>query len=142
MRADGIDEQQLKLNVPFDEVDSGFVSIAVEKIEILESKKFMEAILDHVSVNHFFVSFTYLADLSFHLVFENRIKKSHFRLSSGNSVSFSVFQRLCKEHLKCRKLHDGCISIFFCKVGVVDRIASLSTSHSCSISTVLLDSLF
>ena len=99
--------------------------------------------LDHISINHFVIGLSDLSDLFFHLILKNIIKGCHtLNITHPYSISFSVFHGSDQEHLKGTQLHNTCISIFSCEIGIVYGITSQSTSYSSGISSVFSCSLF
>ena len=100
VRADWIKENELEVHVLLDEINSRLV-ITVDKIHILYCREVMETILDHISIDHFFISISHLSNLILHLVLENLIEKcSTFILTDSSSVVFLVLNSFREEHFK------------------------------------------
>lgn len=143
MGTDGVEEDQLQEDVAFDEVQSGFVGVAVEQVEVLYAGEVMQALLYDIAVYHLFVCLSYLQDLVLDLVLEYCVEVLHvgiFRLP--RAVLGPVLQRLGQKHLEGGELHDGCIGVFFCEIGVVDGVAGLRAGHPRGVSAVFLHGLF
>lgn len=142
MRADGVQEDELQVDIAFDEVDSGFVIVAVQQIQILHARKVMQPILYDVSVDHLLIGLLHLVNLLLHLIFEDIIEMGHvLQVGRTHSIAFPLVQSLDKEHLQRRQLHDSRVTVFSCEIGVVDTVTSHSTGNPSSVSTVFLDSL-
>ena len=77
MRANGIKEYQLQVYVSLNEVYSGFMAVAVNKIHIFHCRKIMEAILHHISVYHLFICISNFIYLLLHLVLKYLVEESH-----------------------------------------------------------------
>lgn len=102
----------------------------------------MESILYNISIYHFFKGFFNFHNLLLHFTLENLIKvwvKTLLVFSS--KCSFSV-QRFIHKHFKSWQLKNSCICCLFCKVSIIDRVTSLSTSKPCWVSAVLFNSVY
>ncbi len=73
MGTNWIHEQQLQIDVPFNQVLSWLI-FAVQDIQVFLAGKVVESILDDISINHFFVGLFDFHDGLFHLGLENLVK--------------------------------------------------------------------
>jgi hypothetical protein len=77
MGTDGVEEDQLQEDVALDEIESGFVGVAVEQVEVLYAGEVMQALLYDIAVYHLFVCLSYLQDLVLDLVLEYCVEVLH-----------------------------------------------------------------
>ncbi len=101
----------------------------------------MESILNNIPVYHLFKGFFDFHNLFLHFTFENLIEVwVRTFLVFLSECSFSI-QRFIHKHFKGWQLENSCICSLSGKVGIIDRVASLSASKSCWISSILFNSI-
>lgn len=121
MWADGVQEHQLQEDVPFDQIFSGFVGVAVDHVVVALSHEFVESELDHISVDHVFVAFFDFSDLVFDFILENLVEVGHFFvLLLLGSVGLDLFQTFVHEHFEGGQLQDGSVGSFDGEICIVD----------------------
>lgn len=127
VRADWVQEQKLQVNISFNQILSWFI-FTVQNIKIFLCSKFMESILNNISVNHFFISLFNSHDWFLHLSLEYFIKEWIWTLLLFSSHWSFCFNAFVHKHLECWQLKNGSVSILFGKVSIVNWITSQSTS--------------
>ncbi len=101
MRADWIEEQKLEVDVPFNQIISGFGFSTVKEIGIFDADEFVEAVFDDISIDHGIVSSFNFLDLLFDLALEDSVEFGDlFVFVFFWSVIFLFFESFCHEHFK------------------------------------------
>lgn len=140
VRTDRIQEEQLQVDVLFNQVLSRFV-LTVQDVQVFGAGEIVESILNNIPVNHFFVSLFDSHDRLLHFGLENFVKSRVWTLISSLSHRALLLQTFIHKHFKGGKLQNGSICVLFGEVSVVNRVASQSAGQSCRVSAVLLNGI-
>jgi hypothetical protein len=103
--------------------------------------EFVETALNDITINHWY----HMHVLTLWICYSISLWK--ITSNSANilifivfrSIVFLLFESFCHEHLESGELKDGCICCLLSEIGIINRITSLRTGHSSSISSILLN---
>lgn len=142
VRADRIQEQQLQVDVSFDEVLPRLMRVTVQQIEILDAGVLVQSEFDDIAVNHLLVSFAHLCDLIFHFVLKDGVVVLHFLVARNpHSILFLLIEGFSQKHLQCGQLHYGGVAVLFGEVGIVNGVTGLGTGHAGGVCAIFLNGL-
>lgn len=123
VRTNWIQEQQLIIDVSFDQISSRFI-FTIQYIKVFQSSKIVESMFNNISINHFFISLFYFHNLFLHLRFENLIKISIRTLLLFLSHIIFLLKAFIHKHFEGRKLDNSSICVLFSEISIVNRITS------------------
>ena len=93
MRADGIQEQQLQVDVPFNQVKPGPMDVAVQQVNVLYASEVMQTLLDDISVDHLLISIAHFVNLVLDLVLKDGVEVLHIGVFGlPSAVGRALFQ--------------------------------------------------